>query len=173
MYIRVHATPGFEQMCIRLLAPARKGGSDFLAGATVPRLLAVTFQRVQWPASPPIWNSVESPTSCREIPTYLAPSTNFLSSRLSTSFSGERGEGQSLSLEEITHLQSRLFAFPRSNVGRRKEKRGRGRARERVLVKRWRGENGGGSLSPVDRDPRRSTRTLALPVVLLRHAAFA
>lgn len=35
MYIRVHATPGFEQMCIRLLAPARKGGSDFLAGATV------------------------------------------------------------------------------------------------------------------------------------------
>lgn len=172
MYIRVHATPGFEQMCIRLLAPARKGGSDFLAGATVPRLLAVTFQRVQWPASPPIWNSVESPTSCREIPTYLAPSTNFLSSRPSTSFSGERGEG-SLSLEEITHLQSRLFAFPRSNVGRRKEKRGRGRARERVLVKRWRGENGGGSLSPVDRDPRRSTRTLALPVVLLRHAAFA
>lgn len=105
--------------------------------------------------------------------TYLAPSTNFLSSRPSTSFSGERGEGQSLSLEEITHLQSRLFAFPRSNVGRRKEKRGRGRARERVLVKRWRGENGGGSLSPVDRDPRRSTRTLALPVVLLRHAAFA
>lgn len=173
MYIRVHATPGFEQMCIRLLAPARKGGSDFLAGATVPRLLAVTFQRVQWPASPPVWNSVESPTSCREIPTYLAPSTNFLSSRPSTSFSGERGEGQSLSLEEITHLQSRLFAFPRSNVGRRKEKRGRGRARERVLVKRWRGENGGGSLSPVDRDPRRSTRTLALPVVLLRHAAFA
>lgn len=170
MYIRVHATPGFEQMCIRLLAPARKGGSDFLAGATVPRLLAVTFQRVQWPASPPIWNSVESPTSCREIPTYLAPSTNFLSSRPCTSFSGERGEG-SLSLEEITHLQSRLSAFRRSNVGRRKEKRGR--ARERVLVKRWRGENGGGSLSPVDRDPRRSTRTLALPVVLLRHAAFA
>lgn len=84
-----------------------------------------------------------------------------------------KGRGQSLSLEEITHLQSRLFAFPRSNVGRRKEKRGRGRARERVLVKRWRGENGGGSLSPVDRDPRRSTRTLALPVVLLRHAAFA
>lgn len=172
MYIRVHATPGFEQMCIRLLAPARKGGSDFLAGATVPRLLAVTFQRVQWPASPPIWNSVESPTSCREIPTYLAPSTNFLSSRPPPPSLGKGARG-SLSLEEITHLQSRFFAFPRSNVGRRKEKRGRGRARERVLVKRWRGENGGGSLSPVDRDPRRSTRTLALPVVLLRHAAFA
>lgn len=41
----------------------------------------------------------------------------------------------------------------------------------------WRGENGGGSLSPVDRDPEAiheiRSRTLALPVVLLRHAAFA
>lgn len=81
----IHATPGFEQMCIRLLAPARKGGSDFLAGATVPPLL--TFQRVQWPASPPIWNSVQSPTSSYgDSSTYLvklsSPTDFFLSCHL-------------------------------------------------------------------------------------------
>lgn len=172
MYIRVHATPGFEQMCIRLLAPARKGGSDFLAGATVldsSPLLSNAFN------GPPLHPS-GIPSNLQRRAERFRP----ISHRPPISYplvlpppSLGKGARGSLSLEEITHLQSRLFAFPRSNVGRRKEKRGRGRARERVLVKRWRGENGGGSLSPVDRDPRRSTRTLALPVVLLRHAAFA
>lgn len=143
MYIRVHATPGFEQMCIRLLAPARKGGSDFLAGATVPRLLAVTFQRVQWPASPPIWNSVESPTSCREIPTYLAPSTNFLSSRPSTSFSGGKGRGAvSLSRGNNASPEPPLRFSP---IERREEEgeawtwtRARTRAGETLERRKWR-----------------------------------
>lgn len=142
MYIRVHATPGFEQMCIRLLAPARKGGSDFLAGATVldsSPLLSNAFN------GPPLHPS-GIPSNLQRRAERFRP----ISHRPPISYPlvlpppslGERGEGQSLSRGNNASPEPPLRFSP---IERREEEgeawtwtRARTRAGETLERRKWR-----------------------------------